>query len=408
MLCYVMFVTLQSVTTYYPALHSLALWSVPFTLRYVTLLYVVLLVLFNATLCCITLHNVTSSYITLHDVSVAVLYTPLRCIVLLCPTLTYAMLCSLHYNMLYSLTICSVTLPPCLASCYITLSNLALSGAFQTPPSQTFPLTTNPALQTDPCCCQTPLAFGFQRGCSKNTTAAAIDQIKRKLDYRVLLHTHDVLFLPSVLPQVPIPVDAICQLCKPAKTHVFDLSGHAGSQNLKSDRKGVWEQCVPLFCLPCRGPQLLIIDPMAGQFFGKDLAAAPWPFVMQPLFGGESRLWEHKRSKAFKSLAFSQWTPDSWGRIGPGLIRSRCSLLLIATSNASACSGFFNEAHGCQEIGHVTFTFFFELLFSYVFLAISFYVSLTNLFLITLSLIWSLPETLKTKEKPDFDSTNTG
>ena len=34
----------------------------------------------------------------------------------------------------------------------------------------------------------------------------------------------------------------------------------------------------------------------------------------------------------------------------------------------------------CQEIGLVTFMFFFELLFSYVSLAISFYVSLTNLF----------------------------
>ena len=119
---------------------------------------------------------------------------------------------------------------PCLASCYITLSNLALTRAFQTPPSQTFPLTTNPALQTDPCYYQTPLAFGFQGGCSKNTTAAAIDQIKRKLDYRVLLHTHDVLFLPSVVPQVPMPVDAICQLCQPEQTGILDLSGHGWSK----------------------------------------------------------------------------------------------------------------------------------------------------------------------------------
>ena len=35
---------------------------------------------------------------------------------------------------------------------------------------------------------------------------------------------------------------------------------------------------------------------------------------------------------------------------------------------------------GCQEIGLVAFMFFFELLFSYVPLAISFYVSFTNLF----------------------------
>ena len=35
---------------------------------------------------------------------------------------------------------------------------------------------------------------------------------------------------------------------------------------------------------------------------------------------------------------------------------------------------------GCQEIGLVALMFFFELLFSYVSLAISLYVSLTNLF----------------------------
>ena len=42
---------------------------------------------------------------------------------------------------------------------------------------------------------------------------------------------------------------------------------------------------------------------------------------------------------------------------------------------------------GCQEIGLVAFMFFFELLFSHVSLAISFYVSLTNLFSIILFLI---------------------
>ena len=45
--------------------------------------------------------------------------------------------------------------------------------------------------------------------------------------------------------------------------------------------------------------------------------------------------------------------------------------------------------------------FFFELLFFYVSLAISFYVFLTNLFLLILSLICRLPETLKMKEKQD-------
>ena len=56
----------------------------------------------------------------------------------------------------------------------------------------------------------------------------------------------------------------------------------------------------------------------------------------------------------------------------------------------------------CQEIRPVAFMFFFELLFSYVSLAISFYVSLTNLFSIILFLICWLPETLKMKEKQDL------
>ena len=62
----------------------------------------------------------------------------------------------------------------------------------------------------------------------------------------------------------------------------------------------------------------------------------------------------------------------------------------------------------CQEIGLVALMFFFELLFSNVSLAISLYVSLTDLFLIVLFPICQLPETLKTKEKQDFDSTDTG
>ena len=46
-----------------------------------------------------------------------------------------------------------------------------------------------------------------------------------------------------------------------------------------------------------------------------------------------------------------------------------------------------NLDKGCQEIGLVALMFFFELLFSYVSPAISFYVSLTNLFSLILSLI---------------------
>ena len=52
--------------------------------------------------------------------------------------------------------------------------------------------------------------------------------------------------------------------------------------------------------------------------------------------------------------------------------------------------------------------FFFELLFSYVSLTISLYVFLTNLFSIAHSLICQLFETLKKKEKQEFDSTDTG
>ena len=55
----------------------------------------------------------------------------------------------------------------------------------------------------------------------------------------------------------------------------------------------------------------------------------------------------------------------------------------------------------CQEIGLVALMFFFELLFSYVSLAISLYVSLTNLFSLILFFICRLPETHKMKEKQD-------
>ena len=52
--------------------------------------------------------------------------------------------------------------------------------------------------------------------------------------------------------------------------------------------------------------------------------------------------------------------------------------------------------------------FFFELLFFLCSFAISFYVFLTDLFSIVLFLICLLPETLKMKEKQEFNSTNTG
>ena len=46
-----------------------------------------------------------------------------------------------------------------------------------------------------------------------------------------------------------------------------------------------------------------------------------------------------------------------------------------------------NRGNGCHEIGLVAFMCFFELLFSYVSLTISFYVSFTNLFSFILFLI---------------------
>ena len=55
----------------------------------------------------------------------------------------------------------------------------------------------------------------------------------------------------------------------------------------------------------------------------------------------------------------------------------------------------------CQEIGLVALMFFFELLFSYVSLTISLYVSLTNLFSLILFFICQLPKTHKMKEKQD-------
>ena len=58
----------------------------------------------------------------------------------------------------------------------------------------------------------------------------------------------------------------------------------------------------------------------------------------------------------------------------------------------------------CQEIGLVAVMFFFELLFFYVSLAISFYVFFLNLFSIAHFLICWLPKTLKMKEKQDFNS----
>ena len=49
--------------------------------------------------------------------------------------------------------------------------------------------------------------------------------------------------------------------------------------------------------------------------------------------------------------------------------------------------GSHDEKSVCQEIGLVALMFFFELLFSYVSLAISLYVFLTNLFSLILFLI---------------------
>ena len=97
---------------------------------------------------CVALSYATLHFFMLHDISVTLLYPQLHYIKLLYPMSAYAMLSSLHYNMLHSLPICSVTFP-CLALCYIILCNLLLGRPFQTPPSQSFPFTGNAAPLTD-------------------------------------------------------------------------------------------------------------------------------------------------------------------------------------------------------------------------------------------------------------------
>ena len=62
----------------------------------------------------------------------------------------------------------------------------------------------------------------------------------------------------------------------------------------------------------------------------------------------------------------------------------------------------------CQEIGLVTPMFFFELSSPMFLSQFPSMLSLANLFSIIHSLICQLPKTLKTKEKQDSDSTNTG
>ena len=62
---------------------------------------------------------------------------------------------------------------------------------------------------------------------------------------------------------------------------------------------------------------MLIVNATAACFFGKNSATAPQLSLIQPLFGGESRLWGHKRSKGFKSSGFPNWTLDGWGGIRP-------------------------------------------------------------------------------------------
>ena len=62
----------------------------------------------------------------------------------------------------------------------------------------------------------------------------------------------------------------------------------------------------------------------------------------------------------------------------------------------------------CQEIGLVTLMFFFELLFSYASLAISLYVSLTNLFSIILFTYLLTTRDTQDEGEARFDSTSTG
>ena len=70
-----------------------------------------------------------------------------------------------------------------------------------------------------------------------------------------------------------------------------------------------------------------------------------------------------------------------------GLVMVPVFSLAIHPLDQGVSSGIWTCVHGravCQEIGLVTFMFFFELFFLYVSSSISFYVSLTNLFSIIL------------------------
>ena len=62
----------------------------------------------------------------------------------------------------------------------------------------------------------------------------------------------------------------------------------------------------------------------------------------------------------------------------------------------------------CQEIGLVAFMLFFELLFSYASLAISFYVFLTNLFSIILFTYLLTTQDTQDEGEARFDSISTG
>ena len=138
-----------------------------------------------------------------------------------------------------------------------------------------------------------------------------MDWIKRTLHDRVSLCTHDIVFshkshLGSQHPSVLFANSV--NLTQP----VFLIYPDMWGVKMQS-QTGMQERYAHLFCLPCRGCQLPIINATAPWFFAKNLATAPQLSPMQLLFGGQSRSWGCERSKAFQSSRFSQMDPRQLG-----------------------------------------------------------------------------------------------
>ena len=100
---------------------------------------------------------------------------------------------------------------------------------------------------------------------------------------------------------------------------------------------------------------------------------------------------KERRSSPGSVSMFSMMPPPNFVPTQPALNMATQSSPEVTTTESSnkviAAGSTAVSPSRCQEIGLVTFMFFFELLFSLCFFAISFYVSLTDLFSIILFLI---------------------